>query len=56
MMIPGVVAYHLYGPELQSIDLAYPQLVRRCPAGLCHRFFPGRVAGRRAELLQLADQ
>jgi solute:Na+ symporter, SSS family len=28
MMIPGVVAYHLYGPELQSIDLAYPQLVR----------------------------
>src|SRR6056300_1008674 len=28
MMVPGVVAYHLYGPELQSIDLAYPQLVR----------------------------
>ena len=28
MMIPGVIAYHLYGPELHPIDLAYPQLVR----------------------------
>jgi len=28
MMIPGVIAYHLYGPGLASIDLAYPQLIR----------------------------
>ena len=28
MMVPGVIAFHLYGPELQSIDLAYPHLVR----------------------------
>jgi SSS family solute:Na+ symporter len=28
MMIPGVIAYHLYGPGLSSIDLAYPQLVK----------------------------
>ncbi len=31
MMIPGVIAYHLYstgGTELPSIDLAYPQLVK----------------------------
>jgi SSS family solute:Na+ symporter len=28
MMIPGVIAYHLYGPGLGSIDLAYPQLVK----------------------------
>ena len=28
MMIPGVIAYHLYGPNLGSIDLAYPQLVK----------------------------
>ena len=28
MMIPGVIAFHLYGPGLSSIDLAYPQLVR----------------------------
>jgi SSS family solute:Na+ symporter len=28
MMIPGVIAFHLYGPGLTSIDLAYPQLIR----------------------------
>lgn len=28
MMIPGVIAFHLYGPGLVSIDMAYPQLVR----------------------------
>ena len=28
MMIPGVIAFHLYGDELGSIDLAYPRLIR----------------------------
>lgn len=28
MMIPGVIAYHLYGPSLSSIDLAFPTLVQ----------------------------
>lgn len=28
MMIPGVIAYHLYGEGLESIDLAYPTLIR----------------------------
>ena len=28
MMIPGVIAYHLYGEGLSSIDMAYPQLIR----------------------------
>jgi SSS family solute:Na+ symporter len=28
MMIPGVIAFHLYGPGLSSIDLAYPRLIR----------------------------
>ena len=28
MMIPGVIAYHMYGPGLKTIDLAYPQLIR----------------------------
>lgn len=28
MMIPGVIAYHLYGPGLASIDEAYPALIR----------------------------
>lgn len=28
MMIPGVIAFHLYGNSLPTIDLAYPALVR----------------------------
>ncbi len=28
MMIPGIIAFHLYGPGLGSIDEAYPRLVR----------------------------
>lgn len=28
MMLPGIIAYHLYGPSLASIDLAYPALIR----------------------------
>ena len=28
MMIPGVIAFHLYGGELQTIDLAFPTLVK----------------------------
>ncbi len=27
MMIPGIIAFHLYGESLGSIDLAYPRLV-----------------------------
>ncbi len=28
MMIPGIIAFHLYGTNLKSIDLAYPTLVK----------------------------
>jgi len=28
MMIPGVIAFHMYGPGLGSIDQAYPRLIR----------------------------
>ncbi|MFT5580272.1 MAG: SSS family solute:Na+ symporter [Paraglaciecola psychrophila] len=28
MMLPGVIAFHLYGEGLQSIDMAYPRLVK----------------------------
>lgn len=28
MMIPGVIAFHMYGEGLATIDLAYPQLIR----------------------------
>ncbi len=27
MMIPGVIAFHMYGPGLVTIDMAYPRLV-----------------------------
>ncbi len=27
MMIPGVIAFHLYGPSLATMDLAYPTLI-----------------------------
>ncbi len=27
MMIPGIIAFHLYGPGLTSIDQAYPRLI-----------------------------
>lgn len=27
MMVPGVIAFHLYGPDLGSIDEAYPRLI-----------------------------
>ncbi|HZG73593.1 MAG TPA: solute:sodium symporter family transporter [Chondromyces sp.] len=27
MMIPGVIAFHMYGNSLQSVDLAYPALI-----------------------------
>ena len=28
VMVPGIISFHLYGDELQSIDLAYPYLVK----------------------------
>ena len=28
MMIPGIIAFHMYGPGLSSIDEAYPALIR----------------------------
>lgn len=28
MMIPGVIAFHLYGSDLKNMDLAYPTLVK----------------------------
>ncbi len=28
MMIPGVIAFHLYGPGLDTIDQAYPRLIK----------------------------
>ncbi len=39
MMIPGVIAFHLYGPGLTSMDDAYPRLVREVlPVGFAGFF------------------
>ena len=45
MMLPGVIAYHLYGPHLSSIDLAYPQLVRDVLPGYAWGFFLAVLLG-----------
>ncbi|MEL0162662.1 MAG: solute:sodium symporter family transporter, partial [Halieaceae bacterium] len=45
MMIPGVIAYHLYGPGLASIDLAYPQLVRDVLPGYATGLFLAVLLG-----------
>jgi SSS family solute:Na+ symporter len=39
MMIPGVIAFHLYGPELATIDQAYPRLINDVlPVGMAGFF------------------
>ncbi|MDG1065023.1 MAG: solute:sodium symporter family transporter [Luminiphilus sp.] len=45
MMLPGVIAYHLYGSELASIDLAYPQLVRDVLPNYAWGFFLAVLLG-----------
>ena len=46
MMIPGVIAFHLYGPGLEPIDLAFPQLVRDVLPAYLSGFAPCRPARR----------
>ncbi|MDG2137201.1 MAG: solute:sodium symporter family transporter, partial [Luminiphilus sp.] len=45
MMLPGVIAFHLYGSELASIDLAYPQLVRDVLPSYAWGFFLAVLLG-----------
>ncbi|MEM1144082.1 MAG: solute:sodium symporter family transporter [Pseudomonadota bacterium] len=46
MMLPGVIAYHLYKEEgFRSIDLAYPQLVRDVLPGYLSGFFLAVLLG-----------
>ncbi|MFT7289551.1 MAG: SSS family solute:Na+ symporter [Halieaceae bacterium] len=45
MMIPGVIAFHLYGPELASIDLAYPRLISDLLPVYCMGFFLAVLLG-----------
>ena len=45
MMIPGVIAYHLYGDSLSSIDVAYPRLIRDVLPGYAAGFFLAVLLG-----------
>jgi len=45
MMIPGVIAFHLYGSDLASIDLAYPQLIRDLLPAYLSGFFLAVLLG-----------
>ena len=45
MMIPGVIAFHLYGSDLASIDLAYPQLIRDVLPAYLSGFFLAVLLG-----------
>ncbi len=45
MMLPGVIAFHLYGSELASIDLAYPHLVRDVLPSYAWGFFLAVLLG-----------
>ena len=45
MMIPGVIAYHLYGATLESMDDAYPRLVRDVLPAYLSGFFLAVLLG-----------
>lgn len=45
MMIPGVIAYHLYGPSLTSMDDAYPRLAADVLPGWLSGFFLAVLLG-----------
>jgi SSS family solute:Na+ symporter len=45
MMFPGIIAYHLYGDTLTSMDDAYPRLVRDVVPGYLAGFFLAVLLG-----------
>jgi len=45
MMIPGIIAFHLYGPGLMTIDLAYPQLIKDVLPSYLSGFFLAVLLG-----------
>ncbi len=54
MMIPGVIAFHLYGPDLVSMDDAYPRLAKDVLPTYLSGFFSRRLARRGTELVQFS--
>ena len=45
MMIPGIIAFHLYGEGLGSIDQAYPRLIRDVLPAYLSGFFLAVLLG-----------
>lgn len=45
MMVPGVIAFHLYGPGLATVDLAFPTLVADILPTWLHGFFLAVLLG-----------
>ncbi|MGW7918015.1 solute:sodium symporter family transporter [Staphylococcus xylosus] len=45
MMIPGIIAYHLYGPKLKTMDLAYPALINDVFPTFLNGFFLAVLLG-----------
>ncbi|GLB60845.1 sodium:solute symporter family transporter [Cytobacillus sp. NCCP-133] len=45
MLIPGVIAFHLYGDSLRSVDLAYPALISEILPGYLSGFFLAVLLG-----------
>ena len=45
MMIPGVIAFHMYGPGLGTIDEAYPRLIRDVLPAYLSGFFLAVLLG-----------
>ncbi|MYL64319.1 solute:sodium symporter family transporter [Bacillus hwajinpoensis] len=45
MMVPGVIAFHLYGGDLKSVDLAYPTLVMNVLPSYLSGFFLAVLLG-----------
>jgi solute:Na+ symporter, SSS family len=45
MMIPGVIAFHLYGDSLRSVDLAYPELIANILPSYLNGFFLAVLLG-----------
>jgi solute:Na+ symporter, SSS family len=45
MMLPGVIAFHLYGGTLKSVDLAYPALIDEVLPSYLTGFFMAVLLG-----------
>lgn len=45
MMIPGIIAYHLYGDGLETMDLAYPALISELLPPILSGFFLAVLLG-----------